>query len=47
VKPKGKALPIDGAIALAMAVRVLHATEQTPAEPRPGLHSDKGLVIFT
>ncbi|MEK6272973.1 MAG: terminase large subunit [Actinomycetota bacterium] len=47
VKPKGKALPIDGAIALAMAIRVLNATEQVPAEPRPGVRSHGSPVIFT
>ena len=30
VKPQGKNLPIDGVIALAMAVRVLNAVETTP-----------------
>jgi phage terminase large subunit-like protein len=47
VKPKGKSLPIDGAVALAMAVRVLKATEHAPAEPRPGLRVPHGMVAFT
>ena len=46
VKPKGKNLPIDGAIALAMALRVLTAVDDTPTEPRPGLRSEQG-VVFT
>ena len=45
VKPKGKSLPIDGVIALAMAVRVLQATETTSAEPRPDVAA-RGSSVF-
>jgi hypothetical protein len=46
VKQGRKHLPIDAAVALAMAVRVLSATEGAPTEPRPGLRSERG-VVFT
>ncbi len=47
VKPKGKNLPIDGVIALAMALRVLHATEATAAEPRPEVAARGSSVYFS
>jgi len=45
-KPKGKGLPIDATVALAMAVRVLHATESIPADPQPDVTARGGEVIF-
>lgn len=45
IKAKGKTLPIDGVIALAMAVRVLAATaEEAPAETRPGLRNSETIT---
>jgi phage terminase large subunit-like protein len=46
VKPTQKNLPIDGAVALAMAVRVLNAMEDVPSEPRPGVRSPASTVTF-
>jgi hypothetical protein len=47
VKPKGKSLPIDGAVALAMAIRVLRATELPAAETRPGARAAVSAVTYT
>ncbi len=46
VKPKHKNLPIDACVALAMAVRVLNAVQDVPAEPRPGVRSPSSSVTF-
>ncbi|HLM26749.1 MAG TPA: terminase large subunit [Thermoleophilaceae bacterium] len=45
-KPKGKSLPIDATVALAMAVRVLQATESVPAEPRSDVEARGDAVFF-
>ena len=45
VKQGRKSLPIDACIALAMALRVLHA-ENVPTEPRPNVRSGSN-VVFT
>lgn len=45
VKPNRKNLPIDACVALAMAVRVLHASDGAPAEPRPGVRVPTGMVF--
>ena len=46
VKPKGRNLPIDATVALAMAVRVLHATEGVPADPQPDVTARTSEVFF-
>ena len=45
-RPKGKNLPIDGSVALAMAVRVLNAMEAKPVEPRSDVRVDLGAVVY-
>jgi hypothetical protein len=46
VKQGRKNLPLDACVALAMAVRVLNAVHDTPAQPRPGLRCEQ-TVVFT
>lgn len=45
VKQRGKNLPIDASVALAMALRVLTATEQTP-KPSPNVRGPSNTIEF-